>query len=144
MKYLKRFNEDRKVGSLKKTGLGPMSTKDMDDKVDNIKDICLELTDEGFVCDITRIDTQIEIIIHKTNVKLGDALYASALKEFRYEEVKEVVERIKDYVSPLEVKRTLILLTTGWCNLEDYITHGEMDVTSIKGVRIIIWTHKLY
>lgn len=71
MKYLKYFNESALS----------------EDVMQDLNDICLELTDVGFKVDIYNEDDHKDVIIFKPNHGL-----------FKYKEVKDVVERIKDYI----------------------------------------------
>ena len=79
MKYLKRFESNE------------FSISEI---VDTIKDICLELKDDGFEIDVkspgeTRVKTIIIEIKHKS---------------FTFDKISEVYDRIKDYASQYEFK----------------------------------------
>lgn len=78
MKYLNSFNEK----------IRHASDHNMYDIMQDIKDICLELNDIGFVIKFVEAGyTVIKFEIQKEN-------YSS----FSYDEVSEVMERIKDYM----------------------------------------------
>ena len=70
MRYLKRFNESSS-----------------DEVIENLKDICLELTDNGFFYYLNP-KSPIEIEIRKGKV-------------FKWSEIADVVERLKDYLIPI-------------------------------------------
>lgn len=75
MKYLKRFNE--------------RGTNEM---LEDIRDICQELKDDGFYINIFQLDNYI-LISKRLFTKHG-----SYLGNFDYKDVSEVIERLKDYL----------------------------------------------
>lgn len=76
MKHLKHYNEEHKLkGFIWR----------------DLKDICLELKDEGFKVDIDRWKHNIDIT-KSQNQRFPEI-------DFKYSEVSEVIERLKDYLS---------------------------------------------
>lgn len=78
MKHLKSYNESQLSNA-------KVEAKDI---VQNLKDICIELEDEGFKIFLQGINPHVEI--HLGISKGGE--------DFKYGEVSEVVERMKDYM----------------------------------------------
>lgn len=68
----------------------------LDDK-DNIRDMCLELEDVGFTIYINHIKT-VELFSSKISYLTIKKLHNDHVGMFYYDEVKEVAERIKEYL----------------------------------------------
>jgi len=92
--------------------------------VEDIKDICLELEDIG-------LDVEIESsgrfngLISISKNQIGDASQDDSLSEFfDYSEVREVIERLKDYLG----NRIISIMVTSWVNVQgDIYTWNELD-----------------
>ncbi len=97
MKYLKRFNE---------TLFDQWS-----DILENIKDICLDLSDNGFSVSYRIINNclnpnvsdgnHLNLIITIGKVNRYKTSSPKSTKEFKYNDIKEVVERLRYYLSHL-------------------------------------------
>ena len=108
MKYLKKFNEssDQEISG-------------------TLKDILLELEDDGFNIDFSDdegVDTDIEINIYKERTndeELVDPDNKKYLEEFSYREIADVVERIRSYMRSVSSNRVYWKFTMDSWELSD-------------------------
>ncbi len=113
MKYLKKYNES-------------VEEKSMED----IRDICLELEDEGFKVEFKHEHFD-SIRISKPN------------KTFKYEEVKEVMLHLKDYLSHWYIRadvRSTIMSHTCYFNevsLKGVYSGGDLTNIPLLAISII-------
>src|ERR1035437_2849647 len=113
---------------------------------EDIKDICLELEDEGF-----------STITHKAGlagnleclfIGIGNSRCITNKKaEFKYGEISEVIERLKEYlgdkIREIEINKEYISRELAWFKYDEF-TKMFPDIlqTDIKGIRIYYETSK--
>src|ERR1035437_509314 len=134
MKHLKRFNE--------------RGTSEM---LEDIRDICQELKDDGFYINIFQLDNYILIKLDNY-ILISKRLFTnhgSYLGNFDYKDVSEVIERLKDYLGDRFLK--IEAQIPAEAVVDSQFTHSQcVDIThygvdkilkngnftDIKGVRI--------
>ena len=107
------------------------------ESIEDVKDICLELTDEGYVVDISDDYVICTIVIHG-GVQLSEELPES--KVFSYNDVEEVVERLQSYLGK-RIRSNQFFPSDGylgWINFRDAQGGIPPDyiLTSIRGIKI--------
>ena len=117
MRHLKSFNEglnSTRIRHLFNTIRGKkIKPEDGDRILSDIKDICLELKDEGFNVDIIpHLSPQelkewfgeVKILIYRSHM---NTRYAN-LKKFNYSEISETIERLIDYLKEFKISEMKI------------------------------------
>lgn len=94
MKYLKHIFESHKgtINSLRGNAVLP------EEIIHELRDICLELQDEGFHVQVENLDTP-----NYMNYKHA-IIYITKKSPFAFNKIKEVVERIVDYMNSMGYK----------------------------------------
>ena len=93
MKYLKSYNESISISP---------------DIIQELKDICLELTDKHFSINIVPMGSSYELYISCENFNF-----------FYYNEVSEVIDRIKYFLKSQGYRTTIITSCTGYEKYDD-------------------------
>ena len=83
------------------------------ESIEDVKDICLELTDEGYVVDISDDYVICTILIY------GES-------KFNYEDIKETVERLQSYLGEKIQDKLVFTGWNGWVNFDEL---EKMDVS---------------
>lgn len=99
---------------------------------DDVKDICQELVDDGF-----------NTVSHKAGLAGNlECLFIGKKETFKYNEISEVIERLKDYLG--DRIRVSISQGSGWVdmpNFDELRKHNTL-YEYIKGIRIYYETSK--
>lgn len=96
------------------------------ESIEDVKDICLELTDEGYVVDISDDYVICTILIYSKTSLIKS--------KFNYEDIKETVERLQSYLGE-KIQDKLVF--TGW---NGWINFDEMEKMNVSNRRAQPWS----
>ncbi len=115
--------------------------RNIEEVINTIKDICIELEDEGFSINIAPISTKNDYVI--VIKKISDHVLLT-IDEFFYSDVEEVVNRLDEYISKENIKSIDVIISgvAGWFNITNSntghrkIEPKELPFNKICGVKI--------
>ncbi len=67
-------------------------------QVEDVKDICIELEHDGFIINVNKIYGVYEVRIEKLSDEVDEDLEEFIPKYFKYSEVEDVINRLKEYL----------------------------------------------
>ena len=120
MKHIKTFNEIVVIKSVS------------DDMIEDIKDICQELKDDGFYVNVYQLD-QCVLITKRKLLNNGSSYH---LVEFNYNDVSEVIERLKDYIGNRFLKTQAQMYMDHWYEIDRKGDETPINFKDVKGVKI--------
>lgn len=120
MKHIKTFNEIVVIKSVS------------DDMIEDIKDICQELKDDGFYVNVYQLD-QCVLITKRKLLNNGSSYH---LVEFNYNDVSEVIERLKDYLGNRFLKTQAQMYMAHWYEIDRKGDETPINFKDVKGVKI--------
>jgi hypothetical protein len=122
--------------------------------IDDVKDICLELEDDGFIVSHHLAHGAIGIASYDQVVNSSDTVMClcinmagpgNSTKDFKYSEVGEVVERLKDYLG-FKFLTTKVRINNTWYMLsrnnyiqimkDHYLENTRIDRFSVNYIEI--------
>ena len=108
--------------------------------LNTINDICLELEDKGFEVNQSKLlesDSLVIITIRKADAYV-DSNGVKIGTSFKYDEIEEVVERIKDYIVSLGIERDIRITT------EPKITWLSNENDLYRYITLRVYINKIY
>jgi len=126
MKYLNTFNES--LIRNRAVGKRPSMTSTKDD----IKDICLDLTDDGYLIDFDddKGTYRGDIFIYKVGNR-----ESGKLTPFDYKDIEEVVERVKRYLVPITESIDVYVLfnnSSVFTSINKWVNRSENSIRELK------------
>ncbi len=125
MNHLKKFNESiRSLSSVK----------------DDIKDICLDITDEGYTIDFSKSKKGFEDGAKVWGWCDAFYIYGESLEDFPYINIKEVVDRVIRYLGPDFIDMYILNKSNSANDNNDWIFLDGYDddeaIGYIRGIKI--------